>query len=52
MVCPDFDSLENEAENFFADINEEEREETRAFLSASLRSFSRADETDHENHGV
>jgi len=46
------DLLETEAKNFFATTSEEEREETRAFQSASLRTFARAEEVDHENHGA
>jgi hypothetical protein len=52
MMRPDFNLLETEAKNFFANTSEEEQEETRAFRSASLRSFPRADETDHENQGT
>jgi hypothetical protein len=46
------DLLETEAKNLFAAVGEQEREEVRAFQSASLRALARAEETDHENHGT
>jgi hypothetical protein len=36
-----FDLLETEAKNFFAAVGEKEREETRAFQSASFRTWAR-----------
>jgi len=49
---PDFELLETEAKNVFATTGEKEREETRAFQSASLRSLARAYETDRETYGT
>jgi hypothetical protein len=46
------DLLETEAKNSFVAAGEQEREESRAFQSASLRSLARAEETDCEYHGA
>jgi hypothetical protein len=45
---PDFNRLEIEARNFFATTGENELVETRAFQSASLRTWVRTEKTDRD----
>ncbi len=44
--------LENEAGNFFAVPDEQQRDEAHAFQSASVASVARSEETDQAHHGT